>query len=144
MTIQERVRVGDRPELDVDVASGSVEVRVGASDEIVVVVGGNEDLWEIDQVGDSVSIRPRSRWHDTSATSVSGALEVNEVGGRLTATTASGDVRVRHLTGDVEIGTTSGDVRIDHFDGSEASIRSVSGDVELGLPSGIRLEPSFD
>ena len=74
--------------------------------------------------------------HDTTATSISGVLEVDQVGGRLTATTASGDVRVHHLTGDVEIGTTSGDVRIDHFDGAEASIRSVSGDVELGLPLG--------
>ena len=63
MTIQKRFRVGDRPEdLDVEVASGSVEVRVGMPDEIVIVLGGVDDLWEVDQVGDAVSIRSRSRW----------------------------------------------------------------------------------
>jgi DUF4097 and DUF4098 domain-containing protein YvlB len=148
MTIQERFRVGDRPELDVDVASGSVEVRVGASDEIVVVVGGNEDLWEIDQVGDAVSIRPRSRWRGRSArmtidvprgTGVdvrTASADVTLAGdlGPTRVRTASGNLRAA-LVAELDVSTASGDIRVQGV-GHDTSATSVSGALEVNEVGG--------
>lgn len=143
MTLQERFIVGDRPELAVEVMSGSVEVRVGKPDEIMVVIGGNDDLWEIDQVGDAVAIRPRSRWRGRSARMTidvppGAGVEVRTASADVTLAgelgltrvqTASGNVRAAMLA-ELDVSTASGDVRVQGV-GHDTSAASVSGVLEV-------------
>lgn len=143
MTSEARFTVGDRPELTIDVAAGSVEVRAAAPGEIRVVVGGNDDLWEIDQVGDAVAIRPRSRWRGRSARMTidvprGTGVEVRTASADVTLTGELGVTRVRTASGNVraavvaelDVSTASGDIRV-HGVGNDTSAASVSGALEV-------------
>ena len=148
MTLQERFVVGDRPELAVEVMSGSVEVRVGKPDEILIVIGGNDDVWEIDQVGDAVAIRPRSRWRGRSARMTidvprGAGVEIRTASADVTLTGELGLTRVRTASGHVraamvaelEVSTASGDIRV-HGVGHDTSATSVSGVLEMNAVGG--------
>jgi DUF4097 and DUF4098 domain-containing protein YvlB len=148
MTSQERFTVGDRAEITVEVAAGSVEVRVGTPGEIRVTVGGNDDLWEIDQVGDAVAVRPRSRWRGRSARMTidvprGTGVEVRTASADVTLTGELGVTRVRTASGNVraavvaelDVSTASGDIRV-HGVGHDTSAASVSGALEVNEVGG--------
>jgi hypothetical protein len=63
------------------------------------------------------------------ATTASGAINVDDLGGSLRVETVSGDVRAGRVH-DAEVTTSSGDVAIDPVDG-RVRVRTVSGDVKV-------------
>ncbi|HSJ90708.1 MAG TPA: DUF4097 family beta strand repeat-containing protein [Ilumatobacter sp.] len=143
MTSEERFVVGDRPDLTVELMAGSVDVRVGDPGEIKVVVGGNADLWEIDQVGDAVTVRPRSRWRGRSARMTidvprGAGVEIRTASADVTLAGELGVTRVRTASGNVraaevaelDVSTASGDIRV-HGVGNDTSAASVSGALEV-------------
>jgi DUF4097 and DUF4098 domain-containing protein YvlB len=67
-----------------------------------------------------------------TASSASGELSFESVGGRVTISTASGDVELGDVAGAASVQTASGDVRV-HRLGADGKVRSASGDVELCL-----------
>ena len=63
------------------------------------------------------------------ATTASGAINVDDLGGALRVETVSGDVRAGHVR-EAEVTTSSGDVSIDPVNG-RVRVRTVSGDVKV-------------
>lgn len=143
MTRQERYDVGDRPSIEVDMASGSVDVRGGPPGLVVVAIGGNEDAWDVGQVGDTVTVRPRSRFRGRSGRitvdvpagtgvdirTASADVSLDGELGPTRVRTASGTVRAAVL-GELAVSTSSGDVRVQSV-GADSHATSVSGDLEL-------------
>lgn len=150
MRRSERFEVGDRALVDVRLPSGLVDVRTGPAGAIEIVVeAADPDSFDIALVGDTVSVRPPSRWGLRGRTSVAVVapegceLELSttsadvRVIGRFGATrvrTTSGDVEV-HSVDRLELGTTSGDVRVRAVQG-DASVTTVSGDARVGTVGG--------
>lgn len=113
-------------QLDIEVRSGSVEVRVGPPDQVIVTVAGaGADDWEISQLGDLVTVRPRSGWRSRS----SRVLVEAPVGSHADIRTASADVSLAGSLGRVRLRTASGDLRADRVGALDAS--SASGDVRV-------------
>lgn len=150
MRRSERFEIGERARLDVRLPSGLVDVRTGAAGTIEVVVEASDpESFDIARVGDTVSVRPPSRWGLRGRTTVAVVVpDGTEV--ELSTTSADvrmggslGPVRVRTTSGDVEIdavarlelGTTSGDARVGTVHG-DASITTVSGEARVGTVAG--------
>ena len=65
---------------------------------------------------------------------ISGDLDLSELGGAISAKTISGDVRLSALTGPVVVRSVSGDIKLTNLSGSEIEAKTVSGDVDLSWP----------
>lgn len=140
--------IGDRPALDVRIETGSLDVRVGDPDRIVVMVDRPDD-WDVTNVGDTVVVASKDRWRVRSARIVAevpaGArVEVKSASARarldgefgdVAFSSASGDLTISGSCGPLTISTASGDVRCGDVHG-DAEIKTVSGDVELGHVTG--------
>jgi hypothetical protein len=133
------------------VPAGSVEVRVGEASAVEITIDASHpDDFEVDHVGDSVSVRPTSRWRTRSrtvrvtavvppATDVeitSGSADAHLFGalGASRVRTASGDVEVEQVAR-LEASTASGDVRLTGATG-DVSITTASGDCAVGAVGG--------
>ena len=168
--------VGPSGSLDISNVSGDIEIRGGPGTEIRVVAEkrghGDPSLVsiEVSQTGDRVRVETKyskgKKKHkhmsvdfsvtvpsgtSVSAQSVSGDVDVENVGGELEAESVSGDVTVTKVenllvatsvSGDVtvegaasredpEIGSVSGDVQVMGLKAREVEVSSVSGDVIL-------------
>ncbi len=142
MRRDEQFVVGERANLDVDVATGSLQVRVGATSLVKVTVdSGGADEMEISQIGDTVSVRENSRWLSRSRS----ARIVVEVPMRADVAIrgASLDITLSGTLGGVRCRTSSGDVQIEHVDRLELSsasggvrVRTVNGDADINTASG--------
>jgi Toastrack DUF4097 len=147
----ERFEVGDRPRVEVHVPAGSVEVRAGAPAVIEITIDAAEPGdFEVDQVGDTVSVRQASRWRTrsrsvrvtaivpsgTDAEVTSGSAGVHLVGdlGVCRVRTASGNTEV-DLVARLDASTASGDVRIGEVTG-DANLNTASGDCTIGTVEG--------
>lgn len=139
---QQEFQVGERASVDVELRSGSVDIRTGAPGRATVSLDdGSADDWQLIQLGDSLSIRPAGR----RARSVRMLIEVPrlsdvEVRGVSADVTLSGDLgaaRLHSVSGTLRIdsvlrldaNSVSGDVRAASVAG-DATITTVSGDVE--------------
>ena len=143
MTRQERFDVGERPAVEVEVSSGSVDVRNGPTGVVAVSIGGNEDAWDVARGGDTVTVRPRSRFRGRSGRITidapvgtiveirTASADINLVGelGPARVRTASGSIRAAGLA-ELAVATASGDVRVERV-GHDSQVTSVSGDLEL-------------
>ena len=67
-------------------------------------------------------------------TTLSGDVDVSELGGALTIKSVSGDLRLSALSGPVNVRSVSGDVKLNQVSGSAIEATSVSGDVDLTWP----------
>ena len=67
-------------------------------------------------------------------TTLSGDVDVSELGGALTIKSVSGDLRLSALSGPVNVRSVSGDVKLNQVNGSAIEATSVSGDVDLTWP----------
>lgn len=144
---RETFRVGERPELEVRLASGSVRVVQGATGTVDVRVRGRDlEAFVIEQHGDHILLRTPPgmgiRWRDyevdvtappevvVKAGLASADLAIDGSVAGLRLDLASGDCRARSVTGDVAIKSASGDIDLGDV-GGEVSISSASGDVRL-------------
>jgi hypothetical protein len=129
---REELAVGERANVDVDVKSGSVDVRTGTTGRVVVSIDADDvDGWEVAQLGDSVSIQSRTRrgWRVRSARVL---VEVPP-GSDVEVTVASADVALAGHLGAVRVRTASGDVRVDEV--ARLDVNSASGDTRVGSVS---------
>lgn len=79
---------------------------------------------------------------ETTATvkTVSGDVQLEEIGGDLTVNSVSGDIRVASVGGSVRTKSVSGDVRVDRAGGPEATLQSVSGDITIAVEPGTNVD----
>lgn len=127
------LNVGGRTNLDLDVASGSVEVRESRDGVVNVNIDAdNADEWEVLQLGDSVSVRfgRRRGWKSRGARILVDAPSQTHVA----VSSASADVSLVGRMGEVRIRTASGDIRADSVERLDAS--TASGDIKVGSVTG--------
>lgn len=117
--------MGDVPSVSVGNRSGSVEVRSGSAGHAVVTVESSDaDDWDIDRLGDAITVRPkRSGWRSPSARVL---VEVPH-GSNVDVTTASASVTLSGVLGATRIKSASGDIRLGSVD--RLDIDTASGDV---------------
>ena len=144
MSRRESFEVAGAVRLDVETRSGSVDLRAGSGDRVVVTIdGASADEWEVTSFTGSVSVRPgwgwRSRAARVSIEAPSGSeIEVRGASTDVTLLGTFGTTRVRTQSGDIradsvadlEANTASGNVRVGSV-GGRAVIATVSGDAEL-------------
>jgi DUF4097 and DUF4098 domain-containing protein YvlB len=143
MKRSEQFQLGDRTSLDIEVRSGSVDVRSGAPGRAIVSIdSGSVDDWEMIQLGDSLSIRPSGRRARAVRMLVEvppgSDVEIKGVSADLTLTGSFGATRLHSVSGGVradavsrlELNSVSGDVHVRSVAG-DASVTTVSGDVEV-------------
>lgn len=145
-----RFTVGERANVDVDVASGTLELIVGSAGVISVSFDVTKDEISVVQIGDTVSISEKSRWLSRNRQSrivvevpSRTDLSVNGASLDVLARGPLGSVRCRSASGDVELDevdridvtTASGDVRVNTVRGDAGFVTS-SGDVNVGEMSG--------
>lgn len=140
----ETFAVGGPTRLDIRIASGEVTVRAGASDHVRVTIEATDaDEFEVNRVGDTISISHESRWRLRSRsarvaieTPVGTDVEVATATAEVRLTGPMGFARVKTASGDVwveqadrlEIGTASGSCRIGEI-GHDSRVNAVSGDL---------------
>lgn len=135
--------------------SGDITVIGGEPGSVrVVITGSGAAGYEIDQIGDVVSVEPRrkGRFIGSSADLVltvpagatlelactSGDINVQSPVVELRASVASGDVRVDTVRSVCRINSASGDIRVNRT--LDAEINTASGTVRLGtVERGLRL-----
>ena len=148
----ETFEVGGRPRIEVNLASGDVNLLPGDPGRVEVEVEGREaqDL-VIEQRGGRILVRTPdgsgSRWASfdvTIRTPAGSDLEVRvasgDVGvqvdlGSLAASLASGDIRAEKIEGNVAVESASGGVDLGEVGGNLA-VSTASGDVRLGRAGG--------
>ena len=125
--------VGDRTHVELEVPSGSIEVREARGGTVIVNVDAdNSDDWEVLQLGDSISVRfGRKRgWKSRSARIFVEAPADTHVD----INSASADVNLVGRLGEVRIRTASGDLRADTV--QRLDVSSASGDIKVGSVTG--------
>ena len=143
--------VGQRPRLELRLATGDVRILPGSAGVIEVAVRGKKpELVIIEQMADTVVIRQETgRWTagsfditvhaplgtDLEASLSSTDLTIEADVNDLQVSLASGDVRARSVLRDATVKTASGDVEIDEVNGKFRAT-SASGDVTVGVIGG--------
>ena len=127
--------------------SGDIGVVNGEAGAVKVAIsGGGADDYEIDQVGDVITIEPRRKGRFLSSSAdiglvvpVTANLELSCTSGDILvqgsvaearASVASGDVRIEAVTDVCRVNSASGDIRI--ASAGDAEINTASGTVRLG------------
>lgn len=139
--------VGDDPQLEVKIGSGSLRVLSGDTGSIEISVRGSDRNLErlvIEQRGNTVIVQQRARRLGSlditavvpNGTSIHAVLASADLiadadVGSLTVEVASGDVVVGRVLSDASVVTASGDVRIASV-GGDAHVVTASGDVKVG------------
>lgn len=148
MNSNQQFTVGERLIVDIDVRTGSVDVRTGAPGSATVQLdSGSTDDWQVIQLGDSLVIRAAGRRAravrmlvevppatDVEVKSVSADLTLVGTLGATRVHTVSGNVRIDSVAR-LDLNSVSGDVRASVVAG-DASITTVSGDVDVREVSG--------
>ena len=148
---REAFSVGQRPRLELRLATGDVRVVPGSPGTIEVTIRGSKpEMVIVEQIGDKVVIRQETgRWSagafdmtvrapagiDLEASLASTDLTIEVDVTDLQVSVASGDVRARRIGGDVSVKSASGDVEIDEV-GGRLRATSASGDVTVGVIAG--------
>jgi DUF4097 and DUF4098 domain-containing protein YvlB len=125
----ETFEVGQTVRVIATTRSGDITVVGGDPGTVRVVVdGGGAGNYEIDQIGDVISIEPRrkGRFIGSSADVI---LTVPERAS-LELSCTSGDVNVHGPVTELRAGVASGDVRVDRV-GTVCRVNSASGDIRL-------------
>jgi len=159
-TRSKKFNVGDHPRLEVANTAGDIAVVAGDDGIVAVTVDGNGDKYTVEQVGDTVVVRPEKGFlkrmfssdivvavpsgTEIEANAASGDVTIEVTAGDLAIATASGDVRIRRIDGSARIKVASGDVGVDHIAGTlnlisasgDLRVHSVDGDVIVKTASG--------
>jgi DUF4097 and DUF4098 domain-containing protein YvlB len=127
------LNVGDRTHVELDVPSGSIEVRESRSGIVVVNIDAdNAEEWEVLQLGDSVSVRygQKRGWKSRSARIFVEAPANTNVD----INSASADSNLVGHLGEVRIRSASGDLRADTV--QRLDVSTASGDIKVGTVTG--------
>lgn len=143
----ETFTVGEHAVLDIELASGSVQLRPSPAGVVSISVdASNADSFDVVQLGDQISIRPRRRRGSARVVAdvpTGTDVQLKSASADVSARAALGALRVRSASGDIraddvvraEVTVASGDVAVDLVrDG--ADVRATSGDVVLGSVGG--------
>jgi len=152
--------VGDHPRIDVTNGAGRIAVIEGAERTIDVRIEGSAGQFVVEQMGDTVVIRPERGFSrrvlssdilarvppgsEVAAKSGNGDVTVDVDVAALHVVTASGDVRARTVAGSAAIKVASGQVSVDRIGGAcdvitaagDVRVRSVGGDLTIKTASG--------
>jgi DUF4097 and DUF4098 domain-containing protein YvlB len=143
----EKFDVGDSVRIIASTRSGDIAVVNGPAGFVQIAVDGSDaGDYEIDQLGDVISVEPRrkGRFMASSTDLVltvpeSASLELSCTSGdinvqcdvdELRASVASGDVRAATVHGVFRVNSASGDIRADSA--TDAEVNTASGTVRLG------------
>ncbi|MFO7572295.1 MAG: DUF4097 family beta strand repeat-containing protein [Gaiellaceae bacterium] len=139
------VRITCPPGTDLDLASGSAELRVEGELGAVTVRTASGDV-QVDRARGALGVKTASgdiaigqALAEATLTTVSGELEIDSFAGPLGARAVSGDVRIRTVRAPLTVSTTSGDIRIDRVEAGEVQAQSISGDARIGVARGTRV-----
>lgn len=124
----ETFEVGDTVRIIAATRSGDITVIAGESGSVRLAIDGPAD-YEIDQVGDVISIDPRRKGRFLGS-SADLALEV-PAGASLELSCTSGDIDVQCPAVEVRASVASGDVRLDTVE-TLCRVNSASGDIKVG------------
>lgn len=121
--------MGDAPETEVRIQSGSVDLVEGPTGQITVTVETNDPRFVIQQRGDLIEVSSDrdARWMFSSSAKVVVALPPHATA---VVRTASADIDVQVPVRKAEIKTASGNVAVREAD--FAVIKTASGSMELG------------
>ena len=143
----ETLEVGEHVRIVATTRNGDITVGSGPAGSVGVAIdGGGADNYQIDQVGDVISVESRSKGRflgstvdivltvPTTATlelsCTSGDILVQSPVTELRASVASGDVRVDSVETVCRVNSASGDIRVNQA--QDAEINTASGTVRLG------------
>jgi len=143
----ETFEIGETVRIIAATRSGDITVVSGDPGSVKLVIDGSgADLFEVDQLGDVISIEPRrkGRFLGSSADVIlkvpptaslelscsSGDINVQSPVVEMRASVASGDVRVDSVQTTCKVNTASGDTKISSA--LDAEINTASGTVRLG------------
>ena len=135
MRREEEFTVGDLARIEVFVPAGNIAVRAASDDSAVVRVSidaSNTELFDVYQVGDTVTIREDSSWRSRNR-NVRVVVEA-PAGCHVRTDTGSANVETRGPVGVVECQSGSGGVDVDHAERLDAS--SASGRIRVGTVTG--------
>ena len=125
----EEFEVGSSVRIIAATRSGDITVVGGDPNSVRVVIdGGGAGNYEIDQIGDVISVEPRrkGRFLGSSADIV---LSVPE-GASLELSCTSGDITVQSPVTELRAGVASGDIRADRI-ATMCRVNSASGDIRI-------------
>ncbi|MCP3998187.1 MAG: DUF4097 domain-containing protein [bacterium] len=143
----ETLETGAAPRIIAATRSGDITVVDGSPGTVRIVIDGSgADLFEIDQIGDVISVEPRrkGRFLGSYADLVltvppDASLELSCTSGNITvqgeveelrASVASGDVRANSIRSGCRVNSASGDIRLQSA--LDAEINTASGTVRIG------------
>jgi DUF4097 and DUF4098 domain-containing protein YvlB len=139
------VRVRCPRDVDVDLQTGSADVRVLGDVSSAIAKSGSGDL-EFDDVRGGLEASSASGdvsvekvGGDCAVKTASGDIRVMSVAGELVANLVSGDLEVERAEGPVTAQSVSGDQRIAEITAGDVRLQSVSGDIYVGVRPGLRL-----
>lgn len=149
---REVFEVGSRPQIDIKLPAGDVQVLEGAAGRVEVELSGRGvDRFIVEQVGDIIRVAPerdrnlRFASHDLVVRAPAGSVVYGRIASadvlidvalsELDLKTASGEVRVRDISGDATIASGSGDVVVGHVTG-RLRVATASGDVRVDAVDG--------
>lgn len=159
-TRSEKFIVGDHPRLEVTNTARAIVVVAGEDGVIAVTLEHNADNYTVEQIGDTVIVRPEKGFlkrmfssdivvavpsgTDIEASNASGDVAIEVTAADLEIATASGDVRTRRIDGSARIKVASGDVVVDEIAGAlnviaasgDLRVQSVDGDLVVKTASG--------
>ncbi len=143
----ESFKVGSTVRIIAATRRGAITVVSGEPHGVRVAIdGGGAEEYEVDQIGDVISVEPRrkGRFLGSSADIVlsvpdgsslelsctSGDITVQSPAAELHASVASGDIRVDRVATICRVNSASGDIRINAA--RDAEVNTASGTVRLG------------
>jgi len=108
--------------VNLDTASGDVQVEETTGDAVVNTASGDVRLGRVDG--------------HVRAKSASGDIHVRQVGGSIAGKVASGDIEVEEAATDISLESASGDVTVGRARSGTARISTASGDIRIGIVAG--------
>ena len=139
------VSVRSPRDVDVELQTGSADVRVLGDVSSAIAKTGSGDLEFDDVRGDleassaSGDVSTEKVGGDCAVKTASGDIRVMSVAGELVANLVSGDLEVERAEGPVTAQSVSGDQHIREITTGEVRLQSVSGDIYVGVRPGLRL-----
>ena len=142
--IKEAFSVGDRPDIDVRIPSGRIEVKPGEPGTVTVEIETTDPSIKVEQRGDQIQVSSdKNTGFSTAWRGSTYVVVFTPDGSNLDIGTASANIESSARLQDVNIKTASGDITLDDAESiniktasGDARIRSAQSDVKVSTASG--------